>query len=331
MASNYPKVSIIVLNYNGKKYLDGCFQSLVDLDYPNYEVVMVDNKSTDDSVEYVQKKYNWVRIIQTGRNGGFAFGNNIGIKETRGEYIFLLNNDTISTRTFLRRIVEIAESDPDIGIVSPIPLHMMDKNCLDVLLDKVRRGEWKNVENISTVAGATMLIKRKVIEEIGLLDETAFLYWEDTEFCWRANLLGFKVVQVFEPDAIVYHLWLSTGLRNQSTGLRNREWQLFEFLKNKIYAHLKLMSIFYLALYLPYEAIMSSARIFYYGSGMYSSITKAWLWNIHNLRETIEKRRDVRSRKIVSDWKLIGLMIKHSNHLRTGHKLFKKCRKGISS
>jgi len=322
MTNNYPRVSIIVLNYNGKKYLDGCFQSLSELDYPNYEVVMVDNKSTDDSVEYVKRKYDWVRIVQTGRNGGFAFGNNIGIKETEGEYVFLLNNDTISTRTFLHRIVEIAESDPDIGVVSPIPLHMVDKNCGDLILDKLRRKEWENVVSLDTVAGATMLIKRKVIEDIGLLDETMFLYWEDTEFCWRANLLGYKVVQVY--DAIVYHLWMSTGLRN-------REEALFEFLKNKIYIHLKLMSIFYLAFYLPYEALRSLARIFYYGFSMYPSIIEAWKWNISNLRETIEKRREVRSRKKVSEWKLLQLMIKHILYMRRERRLFRKCKRGIYS
>ena len=74
MLNKYPKVSIIVLNYNGKKYLDECFQSLSELDYPNYEVVMVDNKSTDDSVEYVKRNYEWVRIIQTGGTAGLPLG-----------------------------------------------------------------------------------------------------------------------------------------------------------------------------------------------------------------------------------------------------------------
>jgi len=317
MPNEYPKVSIIVLNYNGKKYLDECFQSLSKLDYPNYEVVMVDNKSTDDSVEYVKRNYEWVRIIQTGRNGGFAFGNNIGIKETKGEYVFLLNNDTISTKTFLRRIVEVAESDPDIGVVSPLPLHMIDKNCVDLILDMVRRGEREAVAAVSTVAGATMLIKRSVLEDIGLLDETMFLYWEDTEFCWRANLLGYRVVEVY--DAIVYHLWMSTGLKNRGDAL-------FEFLKNKIYVHIKSMSIFYLVLYLPYEMARSFARIFYYGFGMYQPITKAWKWNISNLSETIKKRRGVRRYKKGSDWRLLKLMIKHDLNIMRGRRLFKKCR-----
>jgi len=322
MPNEYPKVSIIVLNYNGRKYLDGCFQSLSELDYPNYEVVMIDNRSTDDSVEYVKRNYEWVSVIQTGRNGGFAFGNNIGIKETEGEYVFLLNNDTISTKTFLRRIVEVAESHPDIGVVSPIPLHMADENCVDLILDKVRRGEWENTANLSTVAGATMLIKRRVLDDIGLLDETMFLYWEDTEFCWRANLLGYKVVEVY--DAIVYHLWMSTGLKNRGDAM-------FEFLKNKIYVHIKLLSAFYLALYIPYEMLRSLVRIFFYGFRMYPPITKAWKWNISNLSETIEKRREMRRCKKISDWKLLKLMIKHDLILRRGRRLSKRCKADVKS
>jgi GT2 family glycosyltransferase len=342
MTTNLPKVSIIVLNYNGKKYLDNCFQSLAEVDYPNFEVVMVDNDSTDDSVEYVRKNYDWIRVIESGRNGGFAFGMNTGIKRTEGEYVFLLDNDTIITKNFLRRMVEVAESDPEIGVASPIPLPITYKDCADLILDKIR---WNKVISLGTVAGATMLIKRKILEDVGLLDETCFMYWEDTEFCWRVILLGYKVVAVY--DAIIYHIW--SGISIDTGFTYSKKW-MYEFLKNKIYVHLKVRNIFYLALFLPYEVIRSFARIIYYKwyhhlvvvcsvlfrhfvfrpsqpCNMFAPILKAWKWNISNLRETIEKRRKIMKRKKVSDWRLVKLMIIHDIYEKKEFDLFEKCKR----
>lgn len=319
MIKNYPKVSIIVLNYNGKKWLDDCFQSLAEVDYPNFEVVMVDNDSTDDSVDYIRKKYDWVRVIESGRNGGFAFGMNTGIKRTEGEYVFILDNDTIATKDFLRRLVEVAESDHKIGVVSPIPLHAIYSDCADLILDKIR---WRNVVSLGTVAGATMLIKRKVLEDVGLLDEVCFMYWEDTEFNWRVNLLGYKVVCVC--DTIVHHMVSKTSI---DTGFVYSERWVYEFVKNKIYTHLKLRSVFYLILFLPYEAIRSFARIFYYGFDKCPAIIRAWKWNISNLRETIKKRKEIMKNKKNSDWKLSKLMLKHDINRKIDFRLFEKCKK----
>jgi GT2 family glycosyltransferase len=321
----HPKVSIIVLNYNGKKWLDNCFQSLAEVDYPDFEVVMVDNDSTDDSVEYVRKKYDWVRVIESGRNGGFAFGMNTGIKGTQGEYVFLLDTDTIATKDFLHRLVEVAELDPDIivasassinpfnsplrpfaecdpstGIASASLLHTIYSDYMNEIKnsrkDKVRRAD--------TVSGAMMLIKRKLMEDIGPLDETFFMYWEDTEFNWRANLMGYKVVNV--RDAAIYHLISTTSI---DTGFVYSKMWVYEFIKNKIYAHLKLRSIFYLFLFLPSEAIRSFARIFYYGFDKFPAIIRAWKWNLLNLRETYAKRKKIMKRKKISDWDLFKLMM----------------------
>lgn len=121
----YPKVSIIILNYNGRKYLRDCLGSIEkNTNYPNYEVIMVDNGSTDDSVEFVRKNFPWVKIIEVRKNKGFAAGNNIGIRHTKSDYVFLLNPDTIVQQGWLSKAIETAESDPTIGIVGAIPVHM---------------------------------------------------------------------------------------------------------------------------------------------------------------------------------------------------------------
>lgn len=108
---NAPKVSVIVLNYNGKRYLRDCFEAIrKNTKYLNYEAVMVDNNSTDGSVDFVKSTFPGVKIIETGENWGFAAGNNIGIKKTNSKYVFLLNNDTIVQPYWLSKVVETVNS-----------------------------------------------------------------------------------------------------------------------------------------------------------------------------------------------------------------------------
>jgi len=321
-----PKVSIIVLNYNGKKWLDTCFQSLQNLDYPNYEVVMVDYDSTDGSVEYVRKNCDWVRVIESGRNGGFAFGMNTGIRNTTGEYVFLLDTDTIATKDFLQRLVEVAESDPKIAVVSASSINPYNSplrpfaerypkedaanpSLLDTIykdyIERVKNEKRDMVREADTVSGAMMLIKRKILEDVGLLDETFFMYWEDTEFNWRVNLMGYKVVNV--RDAVIYHLVSTTSV---DTGFIYSERWAYEFSKNKIYAHLKVRSIPYLILFLPLEALRSFARVFYFGLDKFPAILRAWKWNISNIKETCAKRKEILKRKKTSDWQLFKLTMR---------------------
>lgn len=307
---NAPKVSIIVLNYNGKRFLDDCFQSLAKVNYPNFEVVMVDNESTDDSVSYVQENYKWVHVIRSGSNNGFAFGNNIGIKSTEGKYVFLLNNDTICTEDFLSRVVKVAESDPEVAVVGAIPIQLNP-----VYLHSNITVPWENdTERTASVAGAVMLIRRDLLKYIGLLDETYFLYWEDTEFCWRANLLGYKIIAA--NKSIVFHVENATGLPTK------KKW-VYEYIKNKIYTHVKLMSPHYVLWVLFIEIIYSLGRIFLYPQFI-ASIINAWLWNFNNLKSILKKRKEIRSRKKMDDGELIKLIAEHNKRDKTGREYFKK-------
>lgn len=291
MASNNPFVSVIVLNYNGKRFLDDCFRSLERVDYPNFEVVMVDNKSTDGSVKYVREHYGSVHVIEAPGNNGFAAGNNIGIKETKGKYVFLLNNDTICTPDFLANLVKVAESDPTIGILGSWPLDYKYRKYKEDVL-------WHRAAQVSAVAGAVMLIRRDTLNKIGLLDEKYFLYWEDAEFCWRATLLGYKVMQVY--DSFVYHIVNATGLPTK------KRW-MYEFVKNKIYTHIKLMNISYLGFFLWSEMIRSVGRMILHPV-LATSVLKGWWWNLRNLNVNLKERKKIRSAKKISDWDLIKLM-----------------------
>jgi len=220
-----PKVSIIILNWNGKEDTIECLESLKNISYPNYEIILVDNGSTDGSVKYFEENYPEIEMIENGENLGFAEGNNVAIEyilnSINSEYILLLNNDTIVKDNFIENLVNTAEKDNQIGIYGPKMLFWDFKGRKDVIwyaggkadlsrgkiyhhkigeIDYFNENEPKEVDFIS---GCCMLIKRDVFEKIGLLDPIYFAYCEDIDFCLRAKKSNFKVIYV--PTSIIWH------------------------------------------------------------------------------------------------------------------------------
>lgn len=217
-----PRVMIIVLNWNGLADTLECLESLAHLDYPAYEVVVVDNGSTDGSVEAIRVRFPRVTLIETGENLGFAGGNNVGLRyalKLGADYALLLNNDTVVAPDFLRLLVQTAEADPAAGIAGPTIYYydqprviwsaggaidwqrgqtwMMDVNERDV-------GQFgQEPRQVDFVTGCALLVKRAVLERGGLLDERFFVYYEETEWCVRTRRAGFKIVHV--PPAHIWH------------------------------------------------------------------------------------------------------------------------------
>ncbi len=210
-----PKTSIIIVNWNGKHYLDTCLSSVFSQTYSNFEIIIVDNASSDGSMEFVRKNYPDVRIIELKKNHGFAGGNNIGIKQVLKDknvrYIALLNNDTKVDKNWLYELVRIAEGEENIGIAASIIFPMNNTN-----IDSTNPvNKLKNLHNWlmhiyyrlqypPSVAHATAcLYRREMLEDIGLFDESFFAYCEDLELSWRAYKKGWKAKYV--PSSIVYH------------------------------------------------------------------------------------------------------------------------------
>ncbi len=227
-----PKVSIIILNWNGWQDTLECLDSLAKIDYPNYEVIAVDNGSKNDSVSRIKNyfdknKIHNYRFIILDSNLGFSGGNNVGIKyalKNGADYILLLNNDTLVEPDFLSELVKIGESDKKIGLIGPkIYFYLSDKpprvwfaggkiNWLKT------RGSHLNYNQIDEeykilgsrshqktdyLTGCCLLIKREVIEKIGVLSEDYFLYYEDTDYCLRAQESGWQCA--YAPGARIWH------------------------------------------------------------------------------------------------------------------------------
>ena len=240
------KASIVIPNYNGQKYLGDCLDSLYRIDFPqeDYEIIVVDNASSDSSCEFIRSTYPEVLLIRVEKNLGFAGGCNLGISRSSGEYIVLLNNDTVVDANWLKELVAVADSDGDVAIVGSKLLFKEDpgriQNAMsfittrgdggDVGSGQLDEGQYDSTREAMAACGASMLIRRALIEAIGALDEDFFAYYEDVDLCYRARLYGRKIV--FAPRSVVYHIHSATS----------GEWSpffMFLVLRNKLLLHLK--------------------------------------------------------------------------------------------
>lgn len=212
----YPKVFIVILNYNGMDVIKKCLTSVFKTDYPNFEVVFVDNNSTDGSLELAKGNFSKANFIKNEENLGYASGNNIGIRfslERMAEYVLVLNNDTEVEKDFLTKLIEVMEENEKIGMASPV---IMDSNTKQIWFSGGRI-DWLRMKTVHSqnarteayfesdfITGCSMLVKAEVFKKIGLFDEDFFLYWEDADLSLRSKKAGFKNVVV--SASWIYHL-----------------------------------------------------------------------------------------------------------------------------
>jgi GT2 family glycosyltransferase len=217
-----PRVWLVILNWNGLQDTLECLESCEKLSYPNVQKLLVDNGSTDGSASVVRKRFPDVEVIETGCNLGFAGGNNVGIRhalENGADFIWLLNNDTVVEPDALSALVAVMEGERTAGMVgSKIRYHDAQNRlwyagaCLDQHfpyrcghrgLNEEDRGLYDDVGETGYVTGCSLLVRRELIEHIGLLDEGLFLYFEDTDWGARARLSGWKLL--YAPCSLVLH------------------------------------------------------------------------------------------------------------------------------
>lgn len=215
-----PLLSVIVLNNNHRDDVIACLTSLYQNDYRNVQVIMVDNASTDDSVAIVREKFPQAQIISLLKNLGYAGNNNVGIEAAltqAADWILILNDDTVLDSLCLSQLVEAGKSDPSIGIIGPMVYHfdepeviqsaggMLGKKWESIHLgkDETDQGQFNSIRPVEWISGCAIMVRRAVLESIGLLDVDYFLYWEDTEWCIRAAKAGWKIIHV--PNAKVWH------------------------------------------------------------------------------------------------------------------------------
>lgn len=217
-----PRIAVIIVNYNGQEYLSDLLSSLQKTNYPenDWDIIMVDNNSTDNSVKYIKDNYPKVKLLLENENTGFAGGNNIGMEfalKNNYDYLYLLNQDTVVTPDWLKEVVNLAESDKTIGAVQSKLYLYSDKNRLNTVGNRIHflgfgygeasgvidEGQYNVVREINYPSGAGVLLRSSVLDTIGFFDGSMFMYMEDLDLGWRIWLAGFRCVM--QPSSIIYH------------------------------------------------------------------------------------------------------------------------------
>jgi GT2 family glycosyltransferase len=209
------RVSCIVLNWNGWNDTVRCLAAIKESAFRNLQVIVVDNKSTDDSVEQIKTAHPDTLVIEAAANLGFAGGNNLGIRHALADgadYIWLLNNDTLPTPEALSELVEKAVSDLGIGAVASVSYYCDSPSRVEawagaqvnLWIGYGRNSTEPRPDNwFHSLNGTSLLISRACLKDAGLLDEGFFLYWEDTEFCLRLRKRGWRIAAA--PKSVVFH------------------------------------------------------------------------------------------------------------------------------
>jgi hypothetical protein len=300
------QVSVIIVNYNGERYLDRCLSTVLGQTYSSFEVVLVDNGSADGSVSLVRERFPAVRVIENGRNLGLSPALNAGIRATGGAYVVTLNNDTWVEPDWLAALIEVMEADPRVGICASKMLfaHRPDVinsagvcvNLAGIAWDRLGGSPDGGTDDdppqevFAACSGAAMY-RRAMLDEVGLFDEDYFIYLDDVDLAWRARLMGWRCMVA--PRSRVYHVHSATT--SEGSPFKN-----YMLARNKVWTVVKNYPAPQFWLYLP-------VILFYdLGSALYALIVRgraatlrgrlaaaAGLPAVWRKRRAIQKRRRV--------------------------------------
>lgn len=215
-----PYVIAVVLNYNRRQDTLACLASLAASTYKNLKIIVLDNSSTDGSMKAISAAFPEVEVFRLQENRGYAGNNNVGISIAMAEganWVLVLNEDTILDPNCVSRLVAAGEADPAIGVVGPTVYHF-DEPCviqsaggvmgrywesLHLAQNELDREQFRDPHDVDWISGCGIMVRNKVIEQVGMIDERYFYYWEETEWCIRASRAGWRIVNV--PQARLWH------------------------------------------------------------------------------------------------------------------------------
>ena len=215
-----PLVEVVILNTNRREDTLACLASLALSTYPRLTVTVLDNASSDGSVAAIEQQFPATRVVALHDNRGYAGNNNVGIEralEHAADWVFVLNEDTIVDAACLSELIAVGERDPRIGMLGPLVYHHNEPQVVQSAGGRLNRrwdaihqglnerdtGQYGQPQDVTWVSGCAILVRRALIEQVGMLDERFFYYWEETDWCLRAREHGWRVVNV--PSAKIWH------------------------------------------------------------------------------------------------------------------------------
>ena len=219
------RVSIIIVTWNARPLLEKCLPSVVNTAYDAFEIILADNASTDDTIEWVNKTYPHVKVVSHPENWAFCKGNNEAIPHARGDYIVLLNNDVEVTPDWLSPLVRVMDADSSVGAVQPKILQYTKRKHFEYagasggFIDaygypftrgrifftmEPDEGQYDDEREVFWATGAAVMFRKTALEKVGYLDEQFYMHMEEIDLCWRLQRAGYQVRVV--PDSLVYHI-----------------------------------------------------------------------------------------------------------------------------
>jgi len=317
-----PRASLIIVNYNGRDDVDRCLRSLGQDGEADYEVILVDNASSDGSAEHVSAYYPQVRLIRSESNLGFGAGNNLGAAQARGEYLAFLNPDTTVEPGWLEALIAVLESDPGIGLATSKILQMDSPNKVSGCGNEVHcsglalgRGMgldsdlFADMEELAAISGAAFAARRDVFESLGGFDDDFFMYVEDTDLSFRTRLAGFRIVHV--PGSVVYHDYtLSFGPRKTFYQERNRYLMLLKSLRWGTLVILSPALVLAEAVTWGFVLLREKSRL--------RNKLDAYRWVLTHWSSIMEKRRLVQRARRAPDRSLLKLLTHRLAYEQTG-------------
>ncbi len=321
-ANKNPKVCILIVHRNGEKIIDNCLRSISMTKYSNFEVIVLLN-GTEDNSEKIVRKYK-VKIYKSEKNLGFAGGNNFLIKKSKSKYVIIMNDDVEVERDWINELVRFSERS-NADICQPKVLSLKNKKmfeyagasggyidkygypfCRGRVFDKVEKdyGQYDSPSRIFWACGSCMLIKRSLLDKIGGFDEDFFMYGEELDLCWRANLSGFKIYSV--PSSKVYHLGsysIKRARMEQEKEFMIHRNVLLVFLKN--YSSSTIRRLIVQRVFLEIVSALAFPKKFF-------PVVKSLIWVVKNKKKIEKEHKEVQKLRKVEDSELQEIIFKKS-------------------
>jgi GT2 family glycosyltransferase len=319
-------ISIIIVNWNGLRWLPDCLGSLAKQDWKNYEIIFVDNASNDESVTWVKKHYPKTKILINKTNLGFSDANNVGYKATKGEYVLFLNNDTRVTKTFLTELVKVMDSNPKIGGAQSKILLMDHPDTHDSVgafltptgflyhygFGQKDSPKYDKQIDLYTAKGACMIFRKSVLNKVAIdghiFDPDYFSYFEETDMCHRVWLAGYRIVYAYK--SVIYHKMGAT-----SSSMNNAFVQYHSF-KNRINSYMKNLGTKILWQIMPTHIFICLGFVlFSLLQGKFQlgwAVLRAIGWNIRKIKDTKNTRQYIKKKvRVIQDNQLLPAVMKY--------------------
>ena len=321
-------VSIVIPHWNNVDVLSECLESILNTDFENFETIVVDNASTDNSVASVRSNYPNVKLIENDKNYGYAGGCNIGAEAASGDFLIFLNNDTVQEKDWISNLIKTINSDDKIAAVQPKILNYYDRNIFDYAggsgghmdiycfpfargrifsFQENDEGQYNNKEKCFWSSGTCFMVRRELFQKAGGFDESFFAHMEEIDMCWRLYAMGFEVW--VEPDSVVYHKnALTLPMYSHKKYYLNHRNSLLMLLGNYSIKNIFLIGIPRLLL----EKIACLYSILMLDWRHFTAILRSLFWIIFHPNVIMKKRKSFSKIRTITDKKIMENMMQSS-------------------